>query len=267
MPIALGILSVFDKQQRCNKVIHRPSDSDSEHTVVFFPGDISDFAFSRSNDPLVVGDQHSGNYTFSLESLAWDICSEIPTSSELVIIKPNMMMGNFSIYSNFLYCDTTGTPRWEDMEKYPDGSPASKSLLEFLENLEIRTGTSSRPRKVTLIGFSKGSVILSAILKERHPELLQLIDEMIFIDPGTCKPESNFPFKCGEYHSFPSDIPIKVYVSPYQMSDPNRPWLKEEILRFVHNSGATLVPVLTGEERSLENHFKAITVSLSLEYG
>lgn len=263
MPVAFQVISLKDPIGRCNTILYRsPVTSFPSRVVILFPGDVSDFAFSRRSDPLIAGDPDLLKYEYCLDALVWTLASHVSDSDAVLIIKPTMMIGHFSIFSNFLVCDPTGTPRWADMESSRGTVSSSQALTWVLQDLGMASSVRGEEIKICLLGFSKGCVVLSAILRDHDTELLKRIESIGFIDPGTHTPGSSFPFTDLEYAAFPMSIPITVWSSPYQFKDPRRAWLRGEISEFVSKASATLSLVAVGEEASLSVHFHSIDLAL-----
>ena len=259
MPLTFTVAKLRDERRRTNTVIFIPSCTPTWHeSVIFFSGDISDFAFARRSDPLIAGDPEFLRYEFSLESISWTLAARVSHFASLILFKPNMMLGNFAIYSNFLNCDGRGNPRWTDMKQYPPESTASETLLEFMHSGSSQLEGLCNTDRLSLVAFSKGCVLLSAFLKDRDASLLSRVSSITYIDPGLHVRDSTFPFTEAEYGFFPRDIPIKVFVSPYQYSDPDRKWLRSEIHDFVKKSGASLIQTNMKKPRSLQTHFDCI---------
>ena len=261
MPIAMQILTLPEIDGEGTTVLYRPSFSEKiSSLVLFFPGDISDFAFSGLSDPLVVGTGLETNYEFSLESIAWHLSSSIGVDEALLIFRPSRVVGSYSIYSNLLTCDVTGNPVWADLTSTLSSKNASKSMLRILKLLRSEIeGFSATNIKV--IGFSKGCTVISAFLKEREPSLLRLIHSIKLVDPGSQFPRLLFPFCDDDYSVFPSGIKITVVCSPYQYSDPNRKWLRREIDEFVCKVACEF-RYYNLLENSLGGHFSIIPIAL-----
>ena len=191
-----------------------------------------------------------------------DVSAVVGPRCSTVCFRPFSFRGNYACYSDYVSSDIHGYPEWEKTD-----IDASETLLSYLESLSKALQLPSlKNGRITLVGFSKGAVVLSALLKTRNRSLLEHVDKFIFIDPGLSVPGRLFPFTPEEYDLFPSEIPIEIYSTGYQMSDPERPWLRKEIVDFASRSGATLHPILSNYERNLDTHFKSITVAISTSF-
>ena len=262
MPLAWGITKVPDNHGRLTTILYRPSERVRERkTVVFFPGDISDFAFSHRHDALFDYLPDAHNYKYSLENICWEISSRVPSDFAVVVCKPAFMMGCSSVFANFLPCDITGCPRWGDIDRFELESCPGKVLMQILVHVSGLIHAREGDEDIRLFGFSKGCVVLSGILRERNVDLLRLTKAICFIDPGLHVDRSTFAIGKSDFESFPCIIPINVWVSPYQLCDPQRPWLKEEIQDFAANNMCEMHFILTEHARSLETHFRSIQVA------
>lgn len=261
MPIALQSTSIQGTDGSYVDILYRPPlTSEDANLLVFFPGDISDFAFSRISDPLVVGTRFDSEYEFSLDSISWNLCSRIPEITGLLIIRPYKMIGWLSLYTNFFASDSCGDAIWDiDPDKKPE-MKASKSLLQYLTSLKNRVDQNAPIDKLILVGFSKGCQVISAFLKERDPSVLRRVQSFIYIDPGSHSPAKLFPFLDADYAVFPTSIPITLVCSPYQYDDPERKWLRTEINEFVLKSECRF-KYISQLEKSVSGHFNTIVLA------
>ena len=263
MPVTGRVASLRDSSGHSNLILYVPARSgEPDKLTLFFPGDISDFPFSRGNDPLIAGESFVHEYGYSIDALTWRVASRLDDRTALIVFKPNMMMGYYSIYSNFLLCDSTGNPRWADMALMPALVCPSQTLTEFLSYFAREVDASVPMDRISLVGFSKGCILLSSLLRDQDSTLLSKIHSMVYVDPAAQTRGSLFPFNDNDYASFPS-IALDVWVSPYVYNNPQRDWLPDEIDDFVAKSGATLRPVLADRELSLDNHFACIDIALA----
>ena len=227
---------------------------------MLFPGDLSDFPFAKSKDALAMSHTECMNYCYSLDSLSRNVSSILGSRFSVVCFRPCSFRGNFACFSNFVPCDNLGNPQWDKSNNDP-----SVVLLSYLDSLaETLSLPEISKSRLVVAGFSKGAVVLGALLRSRNRNLLERVDKFLFIDPGLSIPGRLFPFTNEEYDLFPSEIPIEIYVTGYQMADQGRPWLRAEILDFASRSGAVLRSILSNSERTLDTHFQSITVAVSI---
>eukprot|EP00928_Gymnodinium_smaydae_P092251 TRINITY_DN76074_c0_g1_i1.p1 TRINITY_DN76074_c0_g1~~TRINITY_DN76074_c0_g1_i1.p1 ORF type:complete len:335 (+),score=82.18 TRINITY_DN76074_c0_g1_i1:44-1048(+) len=217
MPIRAAVLHCIGDQQKANWLLvrHVPG---AARCIICFPGDISDFA---------VGDK---SYRYSLESLLWVLTCKYPEDT-VVLVRPRMMVGLFAAYVNFMFVDSTGSPRpmaqvrgarsdavvagaeaaaemplqadadaeAEEEERAPELPRAAAHLEALLHALEERLGE-SLPEALSLVGFSKGATVLTCLLREladaQRPESRQLwsrATSVHFVDAGLHVPGECFP--------------------------------------------------------------------------
>ena len=259
MPLAWGITTESGSGKRKTTLLYRPSDGELHSgTVVFFPGDVSDFAFSHRSDALFQGVAGVGDYRFSLEGICWEISSRIPAGFSIIVLRASFMIGCSSAFTNFVPSDMQGTPRWADIESSSVPLTPGLTLFRIIESLRSSLHLSGALGKITLIGFSKGCVVLSGIIRESFDDLLNSVHKIAFIDPGLRVPDATFRSNLGKFRG----IPIEVWMSPYQYDDPKRPWLRNEVNAFVKKSGAYLHLIIKKGPISLESHFDTIFVAL-----
>ena len=262
MPITAAFTTLRTTEGKSNSVIYIPSrELAALKLLIVFPGDVSDFAFSGRNDARLVGHEDCHDYAYSLESMAWEIASRVSSSTAIAIFKSNMKMGHHSIYSNFLICDSVGNPRWADMDLLQSLPTCSEVFLSFLSSLQI-IDKAVNLETISIAGFSKGCILLSAFLRDRNPRLLSCIDSLTFIDPGLHVHQATFPFSDLDYSLFADHIRLNVFVSPYQDDDPERAWLRFEIRDFVAKSHANFHLVCSDCPRTLSTHFATISYAL-----
>jgi len=252
---------VVDENGMSNQLLYKsPGTANAERLFVFFPGDISDFPGAVSADALTAGDPELARYDFTLDSIARQISEQISPEDALVLFRPSRMMGHFSIYSNFVECDWLGLPDWEGHRRQ-ERNPG-KLILEFLEDLRRQQADNSLSDKtrLILIGFSKGSIVISSLLEDMNRALFSRVEKIILIDPGLPRPGILFPLHREKFSPFPKGIPIRIYASPYCRNE-----RVNEMMAFANESGARLQFILTDHDVSLNTHFKAITVAIEQE--
>lgn len=133
---------------------------------------------------------------------------------------------------------------------------------------------------ITLVGFSKGCVVLNQLVTEVYfmselPEeekqlctsLLQKVTEMAWLDGGHQGREGTWVTNPNFVKKLVQTLPhlcITVHVTPYQMSDPNRPWIGNECRRFVaicQEASTNVTYALHGanhKRATLHTHFLAL---------
>merc|ERR550537_777128 len=166
MPVSFAHAFARGIAGKCNHVLARPSEicSAESRVLVFFPGDITDFAGAASCE-----------YRFSLEGLAWTLSLKFPSPADaLVLVRAFRVENQLALYGNFLpLIDALGQPRNNEP------GPAMEHLTALLDSLDLGPAQSA-PR--VICGFSKGGVVLSALLRscaEMH--CWQKISELHFL--------------------------------------------------------------------------------------
>jgi hypothetical protein len=106
---------------------------------------------------------HGRHVDYNLENVAGMLSEKYPDSNILVVRPAKMELKTFSCFINFVNCDNVGNP---------DHQPNCGALLHLatlLMSAAEQTGCASisaRDSKLTLIGFSKGCVVLNQFLHE-----------------------------------------------------------------------------------------------------
>ena len=241
-------------------------------TVVFFPGDVQDL----ENKML----QHRDNRRYSqwnLEETTKKLFRKFnqarQNSCDVVTILPSThLYGIFAVYSNFLNCDQTGNPRaaGELGNECDNTTTTTKYPWQHLEALLKSLNVLFDDRKLVLIAFSKGCVVLNALLENFSPALADSLplfvnlSEMYWLDGGhsggkntwLTKTSDILPFleKCG------NQVKFQIDVTPYQVCCPNRPWNGKECRKFVK--------ILTTSQAKIRYycHFEELTPSLDYHF-
>ena len=154
------------------------------------------------------------------------------------------------------------------------GIPVSNTESKINDHNHIDEATT-----INIVGFSKGCVVLNQLVYEmplvvHHDndvkKFVSKIRNMYWLDGGHNAGDvdmSNQHAYITEPHLVASlaelDCHIHVYVTPYQVHDPLRPWLGKQYKRFcqlLRNSKANFTVEVHFEQEpgSLENHFKVL---------
>lgn len=259
MPVRAGLFHCRGDKGKCNWLLvrHVP---EAQRCVVFFPGDISDFA---------AGD---APYGYSLEALLWVLCCKFPEDT-VVLVKPHMMVNFFAIYVNFMLVDGIGNPRplsdlrGEDGEEPIMQAPSAAAHLEaLLASLEGHVGD-ALPRPLLLVGFSKGASVLCALLRDsREAALWGRCRGVHFVDAGLQVP-GIFPVGSQELEALGASaaegFAVWLHGTPRQLQDAERPFVREETEAFAQRCLAAGLRVerrcyAEGLAPSLNMHFDSI---------
>ncbi|CAE7211442.1 unnamed protein product [Symbiodinium sp. KB8] len=224
MPLRAGLFYCAGLAGKMNWLLvrHIPAAS---RCVVFFPGDISDFA-----------NRHAP-YSYSLEGLLWVLCSKYPEET-VILVKPRMMLDHFAIYANFMMVDGMGNPRHlTDQRSEADVSapedydlPAAGHLCRLLKSLGKELGEEV-PAHLVLVGFSKGAAVLNALMRDVQDELWSTVRTVHFVDAGLAIP-GVFPLQGEELQKVskaaPPEFEIWLHCTPRQIQDESRPFVAHE---------------------------------------
>ncbi|CAE8629041.1 unnamed protein product [Polarella glacialis] len=265
MPLCLGVFHCQGAERKFNWLLvrHVPG---ARRCVVFFPGDISDFASGH------------GPYSYSLEGLMWVLCCKFPEDT-VVLVKSRMMVDHCAIYVNFMLVDGVGNPRplterrgVEDSAEVELEHPKAVEHLKLL--LQSLAGDLGQdlPQSLVLVGFSKGASVLNALLRESsEAEFWGRVESVHFVDAGLLVP-GVFPVQdkelWGLYEVVAAHFVIWLHATPRQMKDESRPFIVEEHEAFAQRcqvAGLSLERRMyaEGEEPGLDMHFDALRCFLT----
>ncbi|XP_066302746.1 mitochondrial protein C2orf69 homolog [Branchiostoma lanceolatum] len=270
-----------------NEVIFCGSREAQDH-VVFFPGDVQDYVENM--------EAHRDNKNWkqwNLEAVAELLSQRFPHSFIWVVKPSNMYLKTFSCY-NFLACDVMGTPEYGDDPRYPTALHHLRLLLnnaarqvssELQQQVEGQEDSCPSDQNgwqdgrllelpITFVGFSKGCVVLNEILFELQeakpiPELQQFlgrVKSMYWLDGGHQGGSNTWVTNEVTLRNFAElQVEVHVHVTPYQVNDTMRAWIGKEERLFVKRLKKVGLKVtetrhFEDEPRSLENHFKVLTV-------
>lgn len=297
MPVCAGVFHCSGDGRKLNWLLVRRVPG-ARRCVVFFPGDISDFAAGDARFPQ-----------YSLEALLWVMSLKYP-EDDIVIVKPRIMEQFFAIYVNFLLVDGMGNPRplvskaddeaavedradggetitlgsesgaaegKEDSNDAPTKGgtatflipppPAVEHLRKLLQSASAQMDE-ALPSRLVLVGFSKGAVVLNALLRESsEAEFWECVDAVHFVDAGLVVPGMIFPTTQPELEVLSGvtreGFTIWMHSTPRQMQDESRPFIRVEAEEFVERCKAVGIRVElrsygSREPPSLEGHFDCV---------
>ncbi|XP_066974438.1 mitochondrial protein C2orf69 homolog isoform X2 [Macrobrachium rosenbergii] len=274
--IRLGFVAVESGLK--NELIYAPPSTPQETTkpvLVFFGGDVQDY-------PEVM-EAHRDNKRYvewSLTETTSLLASKFP-SHHILVVKPSRMeRKTFSCYDNFVTSNSVGAPT------HTPGIAAiihlndliSEGLRSAQEKTEAHITFPESVEDLTLIGFSKGCVILNQLITEFHTvktfederhnvplNFIQKISNMYWLDGGHAGGSKTWITEISVLNTLASlsHIKIHVHVTPYQVEDEQRPWIKRECKSFckiLQRAGCKINYKLhfEEEERSLFSHFKIL---------
>lgn len=125
---------------------------------------------------------------------------------------------------------------------------------------------------LTLVGFSKGCVVLnqlvhelsSALLEPQTGQLARAVSDMFWLDGGHPGGSGTWVTDKQVLRALAtSGVHVHAHVTPYEVRDPMRAWVGREYASFVETLqelGARLTTEVHFESRpaSIENHFRVI---------
>lgn len=237
--------------------------------LIFFGGDIQDY-------PEVM-DAHRDNHRYvkwNLVDTAVVLRDQFPNTDVFVVRPKRMVLKTFACYDNFVIAKDFGIP---DHVRDHGALRLLRSLLvSVLALADERTNSPQASLigdvPVTLVGFSKGCVVLNQLvyelqLTETNAELKQFvdrIDKIYWLDGGHAG-GSNLWITKPDILKYlaKTGIEIRVFMSPYQLNDERRPWLRKECKTFVDilkrlHAKLTYTVLFMDEERSIEMHFNVL---------
>jgi len=260
---------------RKNDIIYSKCNAElqPESQVVYFGGDVQDYLENMKT--------HRDNHRYvkwDLEATASILAYSFP-KSEILVVKPSRMyLRTFSCYDNFVESNQTGvplhTPNWG----------ANKHLVELIRNAnklaidgekssnDLPGDCNSDKLPLVLIGFSKGCVVLNQLVYEMHqsgdqPEMKEFISRvnaMYWLDGGHAGGSKVWITDSATLKSLANTgILLHIHVTPYQMEDDQRPWIRKEEKLFtecLHKMKANITRKLhfAGEVPSIDLHFKIL---------
>ncbi|XP_051760774.1 mitochondrial protein C2orf69 homolog [Ctenopharyngodon idella] len=263
-----------ETQRRCDSETENLQNGNNH--VVFFPGDIQNFQQEMALQPDAVPWQ-----SWSLERVALTLGHRFPGCHIWVVRASRMYLHKFSCYQNFVESNLFGAP------EHSSDYGAIRHLRALLGHGMQRAGLpnplpplsgTATPGPLpagftlTIVGFSKGCVVLNQIVYElagarADPELrlfLDSVSDMYWLDGGhPGGGETWVTDKCALDELASSGVAVHAHVTPYEVRDPMRAWVGREhqlFIKTLEDLGACLSQKLHFEEEpaSIENHFRVI---------
>lgn len=276
MPLSVGLFQCFGVDRKINWLMVKSVPS-PQRCVIFFAGDISDFASANSE------------YRFSLEGLMWVLCCKYPNDT-IILVKARMMVDFCAAYVNFIVVDGRGNPRppkdlrakaatqseevsndhSQPAEENDDGQeyavaqpPAVAHLMQLLDSLSSQTGE-MLPDRLVLVGFSKGAVVLNALLSEpEKSSFWSRVESVHFVDAGL-NVQGCFPVKEQALSKLRANVSggfkIWLHGSPRQMEDPTRKFIAQEASDFLKAC------IATGVDNERRDYFVGLPPSLEMHF-
>lgn len=265
---------------KTNTVLHHPpqleentaSDSRSYDHVIFFPGDVQDFEAEMKENPTAK--QWSD---WSYENVIQILSNKFKSSHIWFMTPSKKIYKIFCVYKNFVKSESLfGIPEHEgDYEGFVHLYDLFINLLRQKFGDEI----ADQQHIVSLIGFSKGCIVLNQFLHEvawytenlescqkydtskivELKNFIQNIRCMYWLDGGHSGQKDIWvrskqiltPLKHGLWSK---SLKLYIHVTPYQIKDPIHPWKGEEEADFI--AGLTQLGVNFVEKHHFEDENK-----------
>ncbi|XP_012287205.1 UPF0565 protein C2orf69 [Orussus abietinus] len=249
-----------------------------QRLLIFFGGDVQDL-----EEAMKVHNDSKKYLRWSLESTMQLLAARFPRN-HVIVIRPSRMedmnYGVFACYDNFVPGNKYGVPTFS----------SSLDALKHLEKLLLSVSTYLASQdtsqgiyphdieraELVLMGFSKGCVVLNQILHEFHTlhtqqivdknlkEFVERIKDMAWLDGGHCGKKDTWITNKSILESFSKlKINVHVHVTPQQVRDEHRPWIRKEEESFcniLQRLGVLVEHSLhyENDQRSLEMHFDVL---------
>lgn len=231
--------------------------------VFFFPGDIQ-----NTRDEMRKNPETLPYVDWCYENVLTILKNRFPESI-ICLCKPNEYYnGIYACYHSLVKSlDSTGTPRHSFELK------AIPTLYRCYQNLQKSREIHENIEHVTLIGFSKGCIVLNQILyelkeafkSESFTGFLPLLKEFFWLDGGHNGFMGVWLTDLKILNEFKKLSPqAHMIVTPYMMESKSRPWMEKEKSYFATSLIKLGIEVATdsllfGEApSSIINHFKVL---------
>ncbi|XP_075937891.1 mitochondrial protein C2orf69 homolog [Anarhichas minor] len=244
--------------------------------VVFFHGDIQNFEEEMALQP-----EGAQWLSWSLEQVALTLGRRFPGRHVWVVRAGRMYLHKFSSYHNFVESNMFGAP---EHSPYSPDSGAFLQLRALLSHGMERANLPNPPRpqggadgplsgfSLTLVGFSKGCVVLNQMVYElagaradlQMSHFVEGVSDMYWLDGG--HPGGSETWVTNQQvlkELAASGVSVHAHVTPYEVCDPMRAWVGREhghFIKTLEEFGARPSKNLHFEDEppSIENHFRVI---------
>lgn len=271
-----------DPRRTNDLLLLRPMTQDNSCTssrhVLFFHGDIQNF-----QEEMLLHADCAPWVRWSLEQVGAVLGRRFPDSHVWVVRASRMYLHKFSCYQHFVDCNMFGAP---EHAAYSPKRGAFCHLRSLLSNALHRADLPHLPPpesapdgslppdlSLTLVGFSKGCVVLNQLLYELPGALadphmapfVRRVSDMFWLDGGHPGGSDTWVTDREVLKELAgSGISVHAHVTPYEVRDPMRAWVGREHGLFVQTLeelGACPSNKLHFEDEppSISNHFRVIT--------
>ncbi|XKL61679.1 hypothetical protein PGB90_001512 [Kerria lacca] len=260
----------------------KQKNSEEDNVTVYFGGDMQDFAENMNSN------SESKKYIkWSLENIAILLHHKFQQSHVLIVRPSRYYRGIFSCYDNYVPSGDFGVPKFVDFYN------ALTHLKIILNNVSLFIKRKNKPKeskskhlsdssinlekaRITLIGFSKGCIVLNQLIREFHflqtkevPKeqlnILSRISDLYFLDGGHSGKENVWITERYLLLTLTklNHIHIHVHVTPYQVKDKMRPWIGKEEKIFTeilieYKANVTRQLHFHNQPASLNQHFELL---------
>ncbi|GFQ89447.1 UPF0565 protein C2orf69 homolog [Trichonephila clavata] len=284
-PMRLG--NVDGYLNRSNELVYHSSVGQPPvGCIIFFGGDMQDY-----KEKMLAHRDNQHYSKWDLESTAVLLHNHFPQQA-IIIVKPaKMSLMTFSCYENFVNVNNFGAPTYEkniDSLKHlklllsNTGTVIQKkqneasSIIENNINLPVLEPLNLIEIPLTVIGFSKGCVVLNQFLysfqslqEDKDDEVSSFVNNissMYWLEGGHSGCSSTWVTDKNVLHNFSTmKMDVHIHVTPYQIFCDTRPRIgreekifRENLCRMGMNVSRTLH--FESEPRSLEKHFEVLEV-------
>ena len=148
-------------------------------------------------------------------------------------------------------------------------------LFPLVLDLEASEEDVTSEFPIILVGFSKGCMVLNQIAYElprisitKDSNLIEFVsrfDSIYYLDSGNGGQANAYVTDEDVLFHMAQNVPkVRVHVTPYQVMDEARPWIKKEEEKFVAQLKALGISVkeklhFADKKPSLSNHFRILT--------
>eukprot|EP00761_Pharyngomonas_kirbyi_P007499 gb/GECH01007509.1/.p1 GENE.gb/GECH01007509.1/~~gb/GECH01007509.1/.p1 ORF type:complete len:333 (+),score=46.82 gb/GECH01007509.1/:1-999(+) len=195
---------------------------DAQSNVVYFQGDIQTFREEMKSSSSLLD-----FVNYSIEDTLEILKQRFPLSN-IIMIRPRTMNNMFSVYDQFI--EYSGPAGEVSRPNRPDMGVASQQLIQYLEHLKRVSSdrysiTIDIHRPLTLIGFSKGCLVINELVHESisnvfQDRILPFLRAVYYLDSGNNIRQYHYPTISNSIRHFARQIThhhihVAVHWTPY----------------------------------------------------
>ncbi|KAL1509453.1 hypothetical protein ABEB36_004187 [Hypothenemus hampei] len=278
---SLRLLEVQGFEDRKNDIIYGypfNEGSNNGDVIVFFPGDVQDYI-----ENMEAHRDNKYHKEWNLVDTAEKLRQKFPENHILVVKPSRMDYKTFSCFQNFVKSSELGVPNhtsnYNSLRHLDNLLRHTIGRLQVISEDKVQEASKTVPSlnnlNLIIIGFSKGCVVLNQFLHEFHhflttepdeivSNLIQRIKEMYWLDGGHSGGKNTWVNDRNTLKTFCSlGIQVHVHVTPYQIHDDRRPWIKKEekiFSDYISKNGGHITRTVHFEtvSPSILTHFEVI---------